>query len=374
MISMKTAVKMALLVVVTVGVAAGDEPVPVVPDGMPARQPQVAVGEDGKVYVVYGSGSSIYCSVSTDAGKSFGKPVEIGKVPAIALGKRRGPRVAVAHGTVAVTAVGGEVGRGKDGDVLAWRSSEGGATWQGPTRVNDVTSSAREGLHAMAAGPEGELFSVWLDLRNRKTELFGAASRDGGATWSANQLVYRSPDGSICECCHPSATFDGKGRLYVMWRNQLAGARDMYLVESSDCGEHFSKAVKLGEGTWPLDACPMDGGALAAPASGQVATVWMRNRQVFRSSPGHDEQRLGPGEQPWAAAGPKGAFFVWTARRTGDLLLLTPDSNHPRKLAEGATDPVIAGPLNGNGPVIAVWESGHHGKSTIVAARAVAAK
>ena len=106
MISTKTAVVLAFLVVASVGVAPGDEPVPVVPDGMQAHQPQVAVGDDGKVYVVYGSGSAIYCSVSTDAGKSFGKPVEIGKVPAISLGKRRGPRVAAARGTVTVTAVG----------------------------------------------------------------------------------------------------------------------------------------------------------------------------------------------------------------------------------------------------------------------------
>ena len=32
---------------------------------------------------------------------------------------------------------------------------------------NDVPDSAREGLHAMAADVNGNLFAVWLDLRSK---------------------------------------------------------------------------------------------------------------------------------------------------------------------------------------------------------------
>ncbi len=44
----------------------------------------------------------------------------------------------------------------------------------------------------------------WLDLREKGTVLYASKSMDHGETWSKNILVYRSPDGSICECCHPS--------------------------------------------------------------------------------------------------------------------------------------------------------------------------
>ena len=45
---------------------------------------------------------------------------------------------------VVVTAVGGQVGHGRDEDLLAWRSADGGRTWQGPVTINRVRASARE--------------------------------------------------------------------------------------------------------------------------------------------------------------------------------------------------------------------------------------
>ena len=32
-----------------------------------------------------------------------------------------------------------------------------------------------------------------------------------GAAWSKNALVYRSPAGNVCECCHPSVAFGLRG-------------------------------------------------------------------------------------------------------------------------------------------------------------------
>ena len=81
-----------------------------------------------------------------------------------------------------------------DGDVLAWRSIDGGASWSGPRRVNGVEGSAREGLHALAAGPDGSLFCAWVDLRDGRAEVYGARSADGGASWEPDVLIYRSPD------------------------------------------------------------------------------------------------------------------------------------------------------------------------------------
>ncbi len=201
--------------------AVAADAVRVAPPEMIARQPQVAVSDDGAIYVTFGSKNTVYCAVSTDRGKSFAPPVEVGSVGALALGMRRGPRIAVHKKTVVITAVGGETGGGQDGDLLAWRSTDGGQHWQGPVNVNDVAASAREGLHAMAASPTGDLYCTWLDLRNSQSELFGASSTDGGATWSENKLVYRSPSGTICQCCHPAAIYDAEGTLYLLWRNSL---------------------------------------------------------------------------------------------------------------------------------------------------------
>ena len=255
------------------------------------------------------------------------EPAVVGHVKGLALGRRRGPRIVVSGSQAVIVALSHQTG-----DVLAWRSADGEA-WSGPATVNDVPKTAVEGLHALASNGNGGVYCVWLDLRNKKMEIAGAASTDSGATWGTNRLIYHSPSGSVCECCHPSAVFDSSGRLLVMWRNSLAGNRDMYLASSADMGETFSTAVKLGTGTWPLNACPMDGGALAPAANGSATTVWRRDREVFRSISGQpEEQSLGIGEQPWAAATGEGAYLTWVSRRGGDLWLLRRRTARPSSL------------------------------------------
>jgi len=316
-----------------------------------ARQPQAAIGDDRTIYVAFGAAKAIYCCKSTDGAKSFGKPVKVGEVKELALGMRRGPRIVVAKGNIVITALGHE-----DGNALAWRSGDQGESWEGPIPVNDAPGAAREGLHAMAVSPSGTVFCVWLDFRNESMQIYGAASEDGGASWSQNRRIYQSPDKNVCECCHPSVTYDSAGNLHVMWRNSIGGYRDMYRTASHDGGKTFDAAIKLGEGTWELDACPMDGGCIVATGPDQVSTIWRRERQVFRTAPNSDhEELLADGEQPWAAATKAGVHLVWIDGRPGELWLMKPGSKEPMKLASDATDPMVTA---ANGSALVVWESG----------------
>lgn len=81
------------------------------------------------------------CAVLRDGGKNYEKPVKICDVSKLALGMRRGPRIAAGHGNVVVSAVGHEAG-----NQLSWRSTDGGKTWREPVQVNDSPNDAREGL------------------------------------------------------------------------------------------------------------------------------------------------------------------------------------------------------------------------------------
>ncbi|MHC5538674.1 sialidase family protein [Singulisphaera rosea] len=225
-----------------------NEPVRVDSEGGPdqeAKQPQVTVDAKGRIFVVFGRGDTVRLAVSDDRGKTFTTST-VGSPGVLALGMRRGPRVVATENSVTITAIGGAQGKGRDGDVSSWRSTDLGKTWSGPNRVNTVAGSAREGLHGMAAGPGGRVFCTWLDLRNGRMEIFGARSEDDGATWKPDALVYRSSGKSVCECCHPSAAFGPDGTLYVMWRNSLNGSRDHYIARSTDEGRSFHAAEKLG--------------------------------------------------------------------------------------------------------------------------------
>ena len=113
----------------------------------------------------------------------------------------------------------------------------------------------------------------------------------------------------------------------------------------------------LGADHWTLDACPMDGGAIACLADNSIAAVWRHDESVNLHLPLQSKVRsLGEGEQPWIAATDQGAFVVWLKRRSGAALWLGPDETTPRQLATVASDPVVAAPWSGGGPVVALWE------------------
>lgn len=331
------------------------------------RQPQAAVDADGTIHVVYGVGDEILHCRSSDHGKTFSRPHELPRLGVLALGMRRGPRIAVFNGQISVTAIAGPIGKGRDGDVLCCRSADGGQTWQGAVRVNDVEDSAREGLHGLAAGADGTLCCVWLDLRHGTTEVLASTSRDGGATWSKNVLVYHSPDGSVCECCHPSVAIGADRKIHVLWRNALDGNRDMYVASSDNGGAIFGDASKLGAGSWQLQACPMDGGAVAALADGAIASVWRRDDTVFvQHGDILAEESLGQGEQPWLAAAENELYVIWLRRRGGPAYWRATQDRAIRQLAEVASDAVVAASASGQGPVVALWESRDQDRYTIM--------
>jgi len=331
-----------LLLTVQIGPAAA---------GTPNRQPQlVARGND--VAVAYGAGNAIYFAASTDGGTTFGAPVMVSSQGELALGMHRGPRVAYTRQGIVTSAVVGEQGKGKDGDVLAWRSLDGGKTWSAPVRVNDVAGSAREGLHAMAFGGRDTLFAAWLDLREKGTRLYGATSTDGGASWSANRLVYASPSGTVCQCCHPSVAVDGSGAILVMFRNALEGSRDMYLARSSDGGKTFEPAQKVGQGTWKLDACPMDGGGVTVDEKGSVATIWRREGTVFATRGGGPEHSLGEGRNPATAATKAGTYSVWTE---GPSVRVTTPRAVSETVDEDGAFPALT--VVRDGSAVVAWES-----------------
>ncbi len=327
------------------------------------KQPQASIDNQGVVHLAFGSGDQVF--YARREADQFSQPKVVFRVPNMSLGMRRGPRIAAMDSCIVVTAIGGEQGKGKDGDILAYRSLDKGASWSGPVKVNDVQASAREGLHAMTCSADGTLWCVWLDLRNKRTELMLSKSTDQGASWSANQLVYQSPDRNICECCHPSIAVQGP-IVRILFRNSVDGNRDMYVISSRDAGATFGKAERLGLQHWELNACPMDGGMLALSKDGEATAVWRRGGMIYVTRPAESaEEPLGKGEQAWIAMTPAGPRIVWTTGREGDLLLSGLDSQTPRKLSDNARDPIIV--TNSTSTlVIACWEKRDQDKTSIV--------
>lgn len=326
------------------------------PSQVPYRAPQLAASEN-RVALAYGSEGSIYVATSTNEGKDFSPPVRVTEVPILPLSRHRGPRIVISGGALIVTAVTGKTaatgphahGLPSDGDLFAWRSTDNGKTWSKPQRVNDVAGAAREGLHALTADARGNLFAAWLDLRQEGTRLYGAWSKDSGVTWGANVRLYESPDGTICQCCAPSATFTDDGALAVMWRNNVDGARDLYILRLAQGRSSFGAPEKLGKGAWMLNACPMDGGGLTH-AAGRTITAWRRENQIFLAEPGKPEASIGEGKDVAIAASHDSVYAVWL---DGTQLIAWVDGK-TEVLAEKAGLPALTALSTGG--VLAAWE------------------
>ena len=340
---MNTISKILLLTLPVAAIAA------TMPDISP-RQPQLAAAH-GTVAMTYGAGSTVYFRSSTDQGATFGPPVRVRQAGSLALGRHRGPRIAILKDAIVISAVVGEP-KVQAGTLTAWRSTDNGKSWTQGKAINDVPEAAREGLHAMIARPDGSLFAVWLDLRVKGTHLVGSTSTDGGLSWSKNTLVYESPSGTIFQCCHPSLAVDSKGDVWVMWRNAVDGSRDLYAASSAD-GVHFTAARKLGAGTWKLDACPMDGGGFAVDAAGKITSAWRRDSQIYLSSGDAAETLVGNGKDVALIAGKDGPHLAWT--KEGAVQVLLPGMRAPKAVTvEGGFPSLIA--LD-NGSVLLAWET-----------------
>jgi hypothetical protein len=305
------------------------------------QMPNLAVDKSGNAHLVFGTRDSIMYEQSNDGGKSFSIPSLVAKLPGLSAAAMRGPQIACTLQGLTILAT------NESGNIYSYRK-DGLGHWIKGARVNDVDAIAKEGLMALSGDGE-DLFAVWLDLRgNLRNKIVGAKSTDAGKTWSKNILIYNSPDSSVCECCKPSVAVKGN-QTFVMFRNSLHGNRDLYLVRSFDGGNHFGNAEKLGNGSWPLNGCPMDGIVISAKNIPQ--TVWLRQGKIFACEPGKPEIEIGGGRNCSIESVNGKIVYAWT--ENGEVVCVLPQGRK-QHLGKGAL-PIIKAVNNEH--IICIWEN-----------------
>lgn len=306
--------------------------------------PALTTDETGTIHLVYATGDSLLHATSRDGGRHFSPAELVGRLPNLMAMAKRGPHVAVASGQVVISA------NDKRGSVFAFSRNVGEKTWTGPAPITDQPEVNLEGFQTVAAAGNGVFHAFWLDLRGeRHNKIYGSKSTDGGRTWAKNRLVYASPEGPVCSCCQVSALARGNA-VWVMFRNSLAGARDLYVARSTDGGASFAPAQKLGQGTWKLEACPMDGGGLAfSGKTNEPETVWRREGTVFTSSLTGPEAAVAPGTDCVVASAPNGVALAW--QKSGTLYVQRP-GEAPRAVGAGKL-PVLA---SSGRSLLCAWE------------------
>ncbi len=208
-------------------------------------QPQAVMDNDGVLHLLYFAGDpkagDLYYVTSSNNGAAWSAPLRVNSVPrsAIALGTIRGGQMAI---------------DGKGRAHVAWNgatSGQGAAQPQGPLNPESGQRGA-----PMLYSRMNESRTAFEPERNLMTRTFGL---DGGGTVAA----------------------DSAGNVYVAWHGKTPGApageagRQVWVAESHDGGANF--APEQPAWNQPSGACGCCGMAMFADSRGAV-------RALFRSA------------------------------------------------------------------------------------------
>ena len=157
---------------------------------------------NGNVFVNWANGSGIAARTSTDGGVTFSPQVTVGTMNTNLAMTGRNWRVnsipvAAADrstpGRIVIVWNDGRNNAASGVDIYSIRSSDGGATWSAPARVNDdPTGVVRHQAEPwITTSPNGLFHAIWYDEREDSSaaiifNIYYSQSSDGGATWSTN--------------------------------------------------------------------------------------------------------------------------------------------------------------------------------------------
>jgi len=235
---------------------------------------------DGSLWLAWVAGGAVSVARSRDAGATFAAPVVIGRHGAYAdVGPDARPQIAVgADGRIAVVY---DVFKDESWNarVLAATSSDGGATFSAPRAVSDDPASQR--FPAIVQAGDGALFVAWVDKRRVAAaarrghrqpgaSIAYARSDDMGGTFSASRIAYPQS----CECCRIGLAVDASRQPVLLFRAIFGrNVRDHGVVAFGARGSP-GPLHRVADDHWAIDACPHHGPALAIAADGSYHAVW----------------------------------------------------------------------------------------------------
>jgi hypothetical protein len=229
--------------------------------------PQVAVGPEGNVYVVWHNNthvpgrrfpaSDLRMARSTDGGVTF--------EPAIHVNDDAGglPSSHTFH-DVAVAADGSILVSWIDGRARTRAEQERVHARSDPTRASHA-GHVNHGLHEVHEMHEMHAAADVLP----GSEVRVARSTDGGRSFGGSVVVADD----VCPCCRTSIVADD-GRVFVSYRVRTDDIRNIVVAGSADGGRSFASAVVVHDDGWKIDGCPHAGASLALDGAGRLHVAW----------------------------------------------------------------------------------------------------
>ena len=155
------------------------------------------------------------------------------------------------------------------------RSVDGGRKWTEPVPLTGGESQSVFGHSLHRAGDR--MLLVWQDTRTGRDRLYAVTSSDAGATWTAPARVDHLPESSEVAATSSTVLLNADGEALVAWQDARNGRDDIFLARSTDSGRTWGAEDQRMDADEPgtaLSRFP----SLARARDGRVVLAWDDDR------------------------------------------------------------------------------------------------
>ena len=248
------------------------------PAGPGSGEPNLATGADGRVYLswIEPAGDSMHAlRFATLEGDRWSAPGTIVSRADLFVNWADFPSIVALAGQSLAAHWLQRSGDAKYAyEVRVAQSTDAGQTWSEPLVPHRDGTATEHGFVSLFPFRDS-LGAIWLDGRN-----FARAAKGESADMmllmtaiapSGTAGAERVLDERVCDCCQTSLALAASGPI-VVYRDRLAGEiRDISVVRWTDTA--WSRPTVVHADDWKIDACPVNGPAIAANGD-RVAVAW----------------------------------------------------------------------------------------------------
>jgi hypothetical protein len=152
---------------------------------------------------------------------------------------------------------------------VAW--STDGKTWTAPVAPNRDKTMTQHGFATLFPMADGGTGVIWLDGRATHGEEGDMQLRSATFDKAHKPLSDSLIDSRICECCPTSVALAADGPIAAYRRRSMADIRDIYVTRLGT--GKWSMPIRVHADNFKIDACPINGPAIAASGK-DVVVAW----------------------------------------------------------------------------------------------------
>lgn len=240
----------------------------------------VTLDGDGRLWLAKVENQRLLVFRSDDGGESFSTPIVVTpEAEDISADGENRPKIAVTSDGTVLLSWTQTLPQRHSGNIRFARSTDSGQTFSIPVTLNDDGRITSHRFDTLAIDGAGRVAVAWLDARDRDAareqggkfsgvSIYTAQSADNGASFSANRKFQQH----ICECCRIALTWMQTGPV-VFWRNIFGvNTRDFAIANLNQGGVR-----RATDDDWQIDACPHNGGSIAADGQSRLHLTWSTN-------------------------------------------------------------------------------------------------